>query len=90
MTLKVVPILRIVRCTILIVRVVGMPWSNTGATLYHAQLELPKNGRVIKGLIVFSGWDLEPLYLLISPSPDCYQLTIALLMLIIAIVSNTK
>ena len=29
-----------------------MPWPQTGATQYHAQLGLPDKGRAIKGLIV--------------------------------------
>ncbi len=38
----------------------GMPWPQTGATHYHAQLELPDKGRAIKGLVVCNSWDLEP------------------------------
>ncbi len=41
-----------VRCATLIVRVGGMPWPKTGATIYQAQLGLPDNGRAIKGLVV--------------------------------------
>ena len=41
-----------------------MPWPKTGATQYHAQLGLPNKGRVIKGLVVYNDWDLEPLDLL--------------------------
>ena len=29
-----------------------MPWPQTGATQYHAQLGLPDKGRAIKGLVV--------------------------------------
>ncbi len=29
-----------------------MPWPQTGATHYHAQLGLPDKGRLIKGLVV--------------------------------------
>ncbi len=29
-----------------------MPWAETGATQYHAQLVLPDKLRVIKGLVV--------------------------------------
>ena len=29
-----------------------MPWPQTGATHYLAQLELPDKGRAIKGLVV--------------------------------------
>ncbi len=38
-----------------------MPWPQTGATQYHAQLGLPDKGRAIKGLGVCNSWDLEPL-----------------------------
>ncbi len=41
-----------------------MPWLQTGATHYHAQLGLPGIGRAIKGLVVCNNWDLEPLDLL--------------------------
>ena len=37
-----------VRCTTLLDRVGGMPWSITGAILYHAQLGLPDKGRANK------------------------------------------
>ncbi len=30
-----------------------MPWSQTGAVQYHAQLGLPDKGRAIKVLVVF-------------------------------------
>ncbi len=43
---------RYVRCATLIVCVVGIPWSQTGALRYHAQLELPDKGRAIKLLVV--------------------------------------
>ncbi len=39
----------------------GMPWPQTGATQYHAQLGLPDKSRAIKGLVVCNDWDLEPL-----------------------------
>ena len=42
----------------------GMPWPQTGATQYHAQLGLPDKGRAIKGLVVCKSMDLEPLDLL--------------------------
>ncbi len=29
----------------------GMPWQQTGATHYHAQLGLPDKGRTIKELV---------------------------------------
>ncbi len=38
-----------------------MPWLQTGATQYHAQLGLLDKGRSIKGMIVCNDWDLEPL-----------------------------
>ncbi len=37
-----------------------MPWPKPGATHYHAQLGHPDKDRVIKGLVVCHGWDLEP------------------------------
>ena len=40
-----------------------MPWLQTGATQYYAQ-GLPDKGRLIKGLVVYNTWDLEPLDLL--------------------------
>ena len=30
-----------------------MPWSQSGATHYHEQLELPDKGHTIKGLVVW-------------------------------------
>ncbi len=50
-----------------------MPWSQTGATQYHAQLELPEKGLAIKGLVVCNNWDLEPLDLLNGLALGCYQ-----------------
>ena len=38
----------------------GMPWPQTGAIHYYAQLGLPDKGRAIKGLVVCNGRDLEP------------------------------
>ena len=38
-----------------------MPWPQTGANQYHAQLGLPDKGYEIKGLVVCSNWDLEHL-----------------------------
>ena len=35
-----------------IVRKGEMNWPYSGATFYHAQLELPDKGRAIKGLVV--------------------------------------
>ncbi len=37
-----------------------MSCPQTGATHYHAQLELQDKGRAIKGLVVCNSWDLEP------------------------------
>ncbi len=39
-----------VRCATLIVCVGGMPWLQTGATQFHAQLGLPDKGRAIAPL----------------------------------------
>ena len=41
-----------------------MPWPQTGANQYHAQLGLPDKGRAIKELVFCNSWDLEPLDLL--------------------------
>ncbi len=38
-----------------------MPWPQTGATHYHAQIELQDKGRAINGLVFCYSWDLEPL-----------------------------
>ncbi len=46
-----------------------MPWPQTGATLYHAQLELQDKGRVIKGLVVYYNWDLKHLDLVKQSGP---------------------
>ena len=50
-----------------------MPWPKTGATQYHAQLELPAKGRAIKEFIVCNSWDLESLDLLNGLALGCYQ-----------------
>ncbi len=50
-----------------------MPWPETSATQYHAQLGLPDKGRAIKGLVVFNNWDLEPLNLLNGLALGCYK-----------------
>ena len=50
-----------------------MPWPQTDATLYHAQLGHPDKGRAIKGLVVCNSWDLEPLDLLNGLALGCYQ-----------------
>ncbi len=52
-----------------------MPWPQTGATQYHAQLGLPDKGRAIKGLRVCNNWDLEPLDLLNIEKSDLYLFT---------------
>ncbi len=48
-----------------------MPWPQTGATQYHAQLGLPDKGRAIK--VLPNNWDLEPLDLLNGMALGCYQ-----------------
>ena len=50
-----------------------MPWPQTGATQYHAQLQLPDKGRAIKGLVVCYNWDLEPLDLFNGLALSYYQ-----------------
>ncbi len=50
-----------------------MPWPQTGATQYHAQLGLPDKGRAIKWFVVCNSWDIEPLYLLNGLALGCYQ-----------------
>ena len=50
----------------------GIPWPQTGATQYHAQLGLPDKG-AIKGLVVFNSWDLDPLDLVNGLALGCYQ-----------------
>ena len=50
-----------------------MPWPQTGATKYRAQLGLPDKGRSIEGLAVCKNWDLEPLDLLNILALGCYQ-----------------
>ncbi len=62
-----------VRCATLKVGVGGMPWPNTGATHYHAQLGIPKKGHAIKGLVVCNSWDLEPWDLLNGLALGCKQ-----------------
>ena len=47
----------------------GMPWPQTGATQYHAQLGLPDKGRAIKGLVVYNNWNLQPYDLLKRSGP---------------------
>ncbi len=41
-----------------------MPWPQTGATQYNAQLGHPDKVCAIKGLVVYNDWDVEPLDLL--------------------------
>ena len=50
-----------------------MPWPQTGATQYYAQLGLPDKGRASKGLVVCNNWDLELLDLLNGLALGCYQ-----------------
>ncbi len=50
-----------------------MPWPQTGATQYNAQLGLPDKGRANKELVVCNNWDLEPLDLLNGLALGCYQ-----------------
>ena len=50
-----------------------MPWPQTGATQYHAQLGLLDKGCAIKGLVVCNSWDLETLDLLNGLDLGCYQ-----------------
>ncbi len=51
-----------------------MPWPKTGATNYHAQLELQCKVCKIKRMVVCNDWDLEPLDLLNGLALCCYQL----------------
>ena len=50
-----------------------MPWPQTGATQYHAQLELPDKDRAIKGLVVSNNRDLEPQDPQNGLALGCYQ-----------------
>ncbi len=50
-----------------------MPWPQTGATQYHAQLGLPDKGRAIKGLVVCNSWDVAWTGLLNCLALGCYQ-----------------
>ncbi len=50
-----------------------MPWTQTGATQYYAQLRLPDKGQAIKGLFVCNNSDLEPLDLQNVLTLGCYQ-----------------
>ena len=50
-----------------------MPSLETGASQYHTHLGLPDKGCAIKGLVVCSGWDLEPLHLLNGLALGCYR-----------------
>ncbi len=50
-----------------------MPWPQTGATQYHAQLGLPDKGYAIKELVVCNSWDLEAWGLLNGLALGCYQ-----------------
>ncbi len=66
-----------VRCKTLIVWAGEMPWPNSGATHFYAQLGLSDNGHVIKELVVYKSWDVDLLDLLnglaickYQPSPE--------------------
>ncbi len=50
-----------------------MPWPQTGATQYHAQLGFIDKGREIKGLVVCYNCDLEPLDLIDDLDLGCYK-----------------
>ena len=50
-----------------------MPWLQTCATQYHAQLGRPDKGRATKWLVFCNRWDLEPLDLLNGLVLGCYQ-----------------
>ncbi len=52
-----------------------MPWPQTDATHYHAQLRLPDKGRAIKELVFCYSWDLEPQDLLYDLALGYYQPT---------------
>ena len=54
-----------------------MPWPQSGATHYHAQLEHPDKGLAIKGLVVCNSWDLDPLDPLKSLALGCFQLSLS-------------
>ena len=49
------------------------PWTQTGATHYHAQLGIPDKGRAIKELVSCNSWDIEPLVLENGLALGCYQ-----------------
>ncbi len=59
-----------------------MPWPQTGATQYYAQLGLSDEGRAIKGLVVFNSWDPEPLDLLNGLALGCYQPSLEVLIVL--------
>ncbi len=50
-----------------------MNWPQTGATQYYAQLRLPDKDLTIRGLIVYNGWELQPLDLLNGLILSYYQ-----------------
>ncbi len=39
----------------------GMIWPKTGTIIYHTQLRLSEKGRVIKGLVICTIWDVRAL-----------------------------
>ncbi len=62
-----------------------MPWPQTGATQYNAQLGLSDKGRAIKGFVVCNNSNLEPLDLLnglalgyYQPSPEVFFVLLSL------------
>ncbi len=51
-----------------------MPWPETDASQYHAQLRLTDKGYAIKRLVFCNNMDLEPLKLLLKGlAVGCYQ-----------------
>ncbi len=48
-----------------------MPWHQTGATQYHAQLGLQDKDHAM--LVVYNSWDLEPWELINGLALVCYQ-----------------
>ena len=60
-----------------------MPWTQTGATHYNAQLGLPDKGRAIKGLVACNNRDLEPLDPQNGLDLGCYQLSPEVLIVIL-------
>ena len=67
-----------------------MPWLQTGATQYHAQLGLSDKGRAIKGLVVCNNWDLEPLDLLNGLALGYYFFPLSISFSIFSATNNVK